>query len=324
MQFTDRHNETITGDFDRLEIRNCSGLVFEVNIRDERKSYEHEKLISVDDCEGITFQDCNIASDEDKNHADDIYGLYVTNSSRIKLFDNEFHDLVRAGVFQGVTDLDIMGNDVHTIRSDAFDFIGVHGVRINNNEFRDFRPSAGDHADAIQFWLTDTHPFSEDVEIIGNTILLGEGDAYQCIFIETKNPVFAFSRFRIAENVIYNGSSHGITVYQGEDIVIENNTVLTAPGFDRVASIYALESKGLVTIEKNIAGQIKGADGDNKFVRDIDPSDVCKGPFTSREGFQVLPEYEGYGANISSVSPPIEQPNLSGQLDGKGWKAVWS
>jgi len=218
LTLTDQHFDppkTITGSYGAVHLQRCSGIILEIELRHERINVEHERPFTIDECDNIAVQNSDIASDDDSDHSDDVYGLYVTNSTNIKLLDSELHDLVRAAVFRGVNGLEVVGNLAHTIRSDAFDFIGVKRVKINDNQFQDFNPIAGDHADAIQFWLTETYPVSEDVEIAGNTILIGDGSPYQCIFIETKNPAFTFRRFRIARNVMYNGSGHGITIYQG-------------------------------------------------------------------------------------------------------------
>lgn len=77
---------------------------------------------------------------------------------------SEFRGFYKALSVRGGSDITVQDNNVHTIRSDGFNFNAVEGVRVEGNYLHDFvgAASSGDHRDMIQFWtIGDTRPSSD-------------------------------------------------------------------------------------------------------------------------------------------------------------------
>ena len=112
----------------------------------------------------------------------------VSDATNITIANNEFFNWYRAAVFSNVDDLNVTNNDVHSIRSDGFDFIEVNDVLIQGNYIHDFVANleSGDHADMIQFWTSGTDSPSTNIVIRGNVLDSGAGDWTQSIFMRNE------------------------------------------------------------------------------------------------------------------------------------------
>ena len=163
------------------------------------------------------------------------FGLDVSSSTNITIANNEFFNWYRAGVFLDVDDLNVIDNDVHSIRSDGFDFVEVNDVLIQGNHIHDFVANleSGDHLDMIQFWTTGTTNPSTNITIRGNILNSGAGDWTQSIFMRNEmvdlglaGTEMLYRNILIENNVIYNAHAHGITVGETDGLTIRNNTIL--------------------------------------------------------------------------------------------------
>ena len=161
-------------------------------------------------------------------------GLWVRWSDHIVIENNEIFEFLRGVNVGSSSDIVLRANDVHTVRSEGFDFWNVHGVLIEDNWIHDFKRLFGsDHPDMIQFWNVVAGEFSEDVIIRGNFLDSGDGGWTQSIFIFNE-VVFRngagyesyFRNFLIEDNVIYNDHVHGITIGAVDGLQILNNTLL--------------------------------------------------------------------------------------------------
>lgn len=139
------------------------------------------------------------------------FGLNVVSSAGVTISGNEFQNWYRAAVFGGSDDLTVVGNDVHDIRSDGFDFVAIQGALIEGNYFHDFTASysSGDHRDMIQFWTTNTNRPSTDIIITGNILDSGADSASQSIFMR---------------NEVVDRGQYGEEMYY-QNITITNNTI---------------------------------------------------------------------------------------------------
>jgi chitodextrinase len=162
-------------------------------------------------------------------------GLSVRWGSGITIQNNEFSDWHRGAVFDSTSDLKVIGNDVHDIRSDGMDYVNVQKVLIENNYLHDFRASydAGDHRDMLQFWTSGTKTPSTDITIRGNVFDIGDGSYTQSIFMRNEmvdtgqaGTEMYYKNVLIENNTIYNGHLHGITVGETDGLVISGNSVL--------------------------------------------------------------------------------------------------
>ena len=113
------------------------------------------------------------------------YGLSVRSSRGVTIENNEVYDFLRGMIFYKSAELDVLGNDVHSIRSDGMDFAEVQDVLIEDNHLHDFPLPEGsaDHRDMIQFWTSGTRQASTDITIRGNRLwylfLLAAADCWQ-------------------------------------------------------------------------------------------------------------------------------------------------
>jgi len=83
LTLTDQHFDppkTFTGSYGAVHLQRCSGIILEIKLRHERVAVEHERPLTIDECDNIIIQNSDIASDDDGDHSDDVYGLYVTHS----------------------------------------------------------------------------------------------------------------------------------------------------------------------------------------------------------------------------------------------------
>jgi hypothetical protein len=140
------------------------------------------------------------------------------------------------------TDVRVIGNDFHGLRSDGMNVNAPQGILIEGNHFHDFvrAPDTGDHADMIQFWTTNTTRPGTDITIRGNLMQAGEGGQTQSIFLRNElvdkgqaGPEMFYRRITIEDNVILNGHLNGITVGATDGLVIRGNTILRDPALVR-------------------------------------------------------------------------------------------
>ncbi len=219
-------------------------------------------------------------------------GLSVRGSTGIKVEDNEIFNFHRGMTVSESGNLTIVGNDIHSIRSDGMDFAEVKNVLIAENTIHDFRGSLAstDHRDMIQFWTNGTDSPSENIIIRGNTLDIGTGTATQSIFMRNDlvdrglaGTEMFYRNVLIEENVIVNAHAHGITVGETAGLVIRNNSVLhndgrNADGADQAVEIPQItvsrDATGVI-IANNATGGLNGWSGqagwqvrDNAFVQD--------------------------------------------------------
>ena len=107
----------------------------------------------------------------------------IRDSSDITVTNSEFTHARYAVSMLDNSGVTISGNYFHDLRTDGVRGGGNSNVVISDNFFTNFRPAEGDHADAIQFWTTNTTTSAENIRITGNVIVRGEGGATQGIFM---------------------------------------------------------------------------------------------------------------------------------------------
>lgn len=176
------------------------------------------------------------------------FGLRVSDSQNVEIENNEFFDFWKA-LSVGESDrVEIVGNDIHSIRSDGINFASVSGLLIEGNHIHDFLGNAafGDHRDMIQSWTTGTDEPSTDIVIRGNFLDAGDGNMTQSIFLRNEEvdtgragAEMFYRNITITDNVIYNAHVNGIVVGETNGLTIDNNTLL----FD-AAAISADTEKG--------------------------------------------------------------------------------
>lgn len=200
---------------------------------------------------GIHFASLNVHGSLDGNPGNDVAAFLIRNSSDVSVTNSEFHELLF-----GIGSLDnigvkFSGNDFHDIRSDGIRGANTSNAEISNNTFKDFRPAAGDHPDAIQFWTARTSASAENIVISGNVISRGDGGPVQGIFLgDESGGKLPYLNVTISGNLLVGTGWNGIAL-AGKDSVIESNVLVSFP--DEVTRIRVQNSDGVI-VKGNEAG----------------------------------------------------------------------
>lgn len=211
--------------------------------RDEGRKVWEDRSIVIAKSEEITIRNCIISDMEDENHNNDHNGVTIRDSQHVLFEKNELSHLYTAAIFQNVSDVQILQNDLHDIRNDGINIAGrSNRVTIELNTFEDFFPhtvSVGtdsrsdkrDHADHIQIHSVQANERAENIIIRENRSLMGaNGKATQSIFIQASPDGSGIDNYNIeiVGNYVSNGHHHGISVFDAKKVLIEDNTVLQA------------------------------------------------------------------------------------------------
>lgn len=259
-----------------LALREAGGLVFEqLHFKYQYSDGDPSNIrpFLIRDSRDITFRDSIFEGSlvDEYGHG---FGLSFRSSSSILVENNEFFNWTRGLLFNSTESISVLGNEVHSIRSDGMNFAQVQNVLIENNHIHSFRgdPTSGDHRDMIQFWTAGTSAPSTDIVIRNNLLDIGEGSRTQSIFMRNElvdsrgaGSEMYYKNILIEGNIIYNAHSHGITVGETDGLVIRQNSVLRHEGELHGASgaatapvIRVAEDSSEVVIEKNVVARIVG------------------------------------------------------------------
>lgn len=139
--------------------------------------------------------------------------------------------------YQGLAVVDSIGsvitdNTFSHMTGDGVRLSGVQDTLIEGNVFTDFNGSTQDinHSDMIQVWSAPYNKLNtENLTIRGNIFNSSDGVATQTIFIKNENFTqtgVKYQNITVADNTIYNGHFHGVTIYDANGVVVANNTIL--------------------------------------------------------------------------------------------------
>ncbi|MEL7258982.1 MAG: right-handed parallel beta-helix repeat-containing protein, partial [Pseudomonadota bacterium] len=217
-------------------------------------------------------------------------GLHVVGSEGVDIINTEFHSWWKALNIGTSTDVNVIGNNIHAIRSDGINIGRSHDVLIENNYIHDFYAAIGseDHRDMIQI-KRSSEDGSSGITIRSNVFDMGDGNHTQTIFAggDNANPNDPTDWHRdivIDNNLIYNSHTHGITFSLTDGLTVTNNTLISIPregkGGITIPRINIGDESKNVTIEKNIAGGLDRYDDvtgwtvkNNVEIQNSDPSD---------------------------------------------------
>jgi hypothetical protein len=244
--------------FDYLGILRSSNLTFDgIDVGHARRPGENYSThyARVTDSDNIKMIGMAFHGSLDNNPSNDGIGMNVTNSDHFQLIGSTFRDLYRGVYFQQDADVTVVSNSFQMIRSDGLDFGAVTGAVIDKNSFTNFHPAAGDHADAIQFWLTGQPHGSSDIKITNNTIMQGSGAGLQGIFISDPTR-FDYKNVLIQNNLVYgNDQYHGIFLNGVHGAQVIGNTLLSQSNDHKMMWI-DLNSGSNFVVKDNLADTI--------------------------------------------------------------------
>ncbi len=184
-------------------------------------------------------------------------GIFVRDSANVSVSDSDFSHLAVGMCVMTTTGLVVQKNKFHDLRIDGAEFTAVKNVLIDGNDFRDFRSSAIDHPDAIQFWTNGTKKASTDIMISNNVIMPGTGAGSQGIFIQDEIGGLPYERLTIKNNLLLDAGNYwnGIAVRGGKDVVLEGNTSISPTGDDKVFYI-RIDNVAGVKLINNLSDQL--------------------------------------------------------------------
>jgi Ca2+-binding RTX toxin-like protein len=198
----------------------------------------------------VHFDHLNVHGSLDGNPQNDVQGMLVRDSSNISVTNSEFQQLWNALDHLNIDHLTVSGNTFHDLRTDGIRGGGSSDVTVSGNTFHDFHPIVGDHADAIQFWTTNTTASAHDIIVTGNLSYRGSGEVAQGVFLRDEVGNLPFGNVTIAGNAIIGGMYNGIAVIGGQNIAIHDNQVT---GFTDMNSWIRLDNVSNATLANNAA-----------------------------------------------------------------------
>ncbi|GHA47710.1 hypothetical protein GCM10008927_10790 [Amylibacter ulvae] len=341
--------------FSGLTINNVDGLTLDNVLLDYTYSNGHQlhqQPFRITNSSNVEIVNSEISGDTAPGSGvGTAYGLVVNDSDNVTVENTEIHTFFRGAVFERVDNLNVIENDVHSIRSDGMDYAQVTNVLIEGNYFHDFdaEQNTADHRDMIQFWTTNTSAPSANVTIRGNNFDIGDGSWTESIFIHNERVTnegagqsMYYQNFLIENNTIYNAHYHGITVGATDGLTIRNNTVLQAvgdpnatgnPGRDpgvTVPHIHLIDRPQNVTITGNVTNGITadyGLNGHNVSGNVIiDPRNYddyfTAGSLNAGSPHSFIPitgsAVDGVGATVEEPVVDPGEPDDNGNLNIEG------
>lgn len=197
----------------------------------------------------ITFTGLAVHGSLDKNPTNDGHAFRIRSSSGVTISGSEFYEL-NSGIGHLSSDhLTFNNNIFHDIQIDGIAGGGSSVVTIEGNVFRDFYPQGqvggtGDHADAIQFWTTNTTTSAHDIVVSDNAFIRGDGYYVQGVFFNDEVGTLPFVDLTITGNLVAGGMYNGIRVISGTGVTLLDNIVV---GFsDRPSSIVVNKGSDIV------------------------------------------------------------------------------
>jgi Ca2+-binding RTX toxin-like protein len=160
-------------------------------------------------------------------------GLIVRNSTNVSIDNSEFKNLVFGVAFLDNKGVSVTNSMFHDIRCDGIRGGGNSQANFSYNYFTNFRPATGEHADAIQFWTTNTTAPTSDITIIGNAIVRGtNGAPIQGIFFRDELSNLPYTNVTVKDNIVLGGSFNSITLDGVINGSASGNTVIAFPDQD--------------------------------------------------------------------------------------------
>ncbi len=202
------------------------------------ESFRRDAPFFVEQARNLTIDDVSFEGNVQNGFGQDL-GLRIKNSQNVIIRDSEFSDFENGMSVSNTEDVTISGNLVRGMSNDGMTFGGITNMVLAGNEFRDFRsPDPKSlHMDNIQFRVGSDEPPSKNIAIRNNTFDSAEmrqtiymGNALVTDGIKTGS---TYTNIIIEGNYINSAHTHGITVFHGDGVYINDNILVsnTSMGF---------------------------------------------------------------------------------------------
>jgi hypothetical protein len=214
-------------------------------------------------------------------------GVTIEKSSGVTIENTEISQLMKGVVLSKVSDLKLIGNEIHHTRTGMISGGDVSDALIEGNHIYSSNPhnfsGAGDHADFIHLWTAASGQIgaSENIVITDNLIEQGDGQAILGIYLDDNGLGVGFKNADISDNVILNGNFQGLRLENVFDSKVADNTLLqtsgaakTAPGILLRSGSHDIDIFGNITstVDATGNGSITNNIADNTIVQTGNPA----------------------------------------------------
>ncbi|WP_448582610.1 hypothetical protein [Thermaurantiacus sp.] len=222
--------------FTALNLTNAQGLTL-VNLNVVGSA---SPVVNLSGASDIRLAGLLVSGSPNNNPWDDANtGLWIRSASRISVASCRFQDL-RLGLYvQRAAGVIIAESTFQYVR-EGINACASERLLLRRCRFQHFLPNyaAGEHPDAIQFWMSGETEGMRDVVVAENFMPLGDKRPVQGVFLtegylppELKGTMF-HEHLEVRDNIYYGSSSHGITCGFGKNVLIWKNTILASPHAD--------------------------------------------------------------------------------------------
>jgi Ca2+-binding RTX toxin-like protein len=239
------HEATITG----LHVSASSGLTFQGLdfYADPAGGQNPFQVTSGSD--SIVFDHLSVHGQIGGDLANQVGAFLLRDSTNLSVTNSGFQYLWIGIGHLNASGLTVSGNNLHDIRMDGVRGGGSNNVTVSNNTFTDFHPLTGEHADAIQFWTTNTTAPTHDIAVTNNLMQRGTGAVIQGVFLGDEASQ-GYQHVHISGNGVIGEMYNGIAVMGGSDVTIDHNLVV---GFSDMESGIRIEHVNGGSITSNSA-----------------------------------------------------------------------
>lgn len=183
----------------------------------------------------------------------DGYGVMVSGGRGVVLTRLAATGFKSGVVLSRVDGFEVLGCGLARMRSDGVQVGESRNGRIAGNVIHGTRILGDEHPDGIQLWSRPTSPPTADI-VIEDNLVVGETQGV-CGFNHVRAGIDdgGFDRITIRGNRIVGGYPNGISLQDGRDCVVTDNTVSTYPGSRWRASINLIGCAGVIRRGNTVA-----------------------------------------------------------------------
>jgi VCBS repeat-containing protein len=231
-----------------------SNLTFATTLYNAPSSSQAPTPFAVYSSQNVAFDHISVHGTLDNNPQNDVNGLRIEGSANVSVTNSTFQQLYNAITELSNNNVVISNNNFHDLRNDGIDNGGTSNIVIAGNSFTNFYPvgqvgAAGDHADAIQFWTSNTTSDASNISVVDNTVLRGSGSYVQGIFM-TDQVGLGYNDVTVTDNTIIGGEFNGIDIEHANGVTVAGNLV---EGYEGMPSWIKLANDTNAMLNNNIA-----------------------------------------------------------------------
>jgi nitrous oxidase accessory protein NosD len=241
--------------FDTVRIVESAGIRMErIEIGSDRPAADGA-YARIQESERIELAGVHVHGSRDGNPRNDGLGVHVDHSSDVTIGGSDLEEVQIGVIIRRSDRVKVVGNHIHTIRSDGVMAAASEQLEISGNYISDFLPDPQDHADGIQLQNVGVNRGTTGVTIADNVIMQGAGEGVQGIWISDGEPL-RHRDLTITNNLIYiNRMYNGIGLNDLENARVVDNTVVSEPDDEMTAWIRVQNATG-VHLERNISDRL--------------------------------------------------------------------